>query len=80
MARAPRTAAPGRHAVLTLLPRAARCPELNSVETVWRFMRGNWFSHRVFLSYDDIAIAIGLQRFGSAMAQTKKPVGDGLVR
>ena len=39
---------------LTLLPLPAKCPELNPVENVWEFMRDNWLSNRVFLSYDDI--------------------------
>ena len=29
-------------------------PELNPVENVWRFMRDNWLSNRVFKSYDNI--------------------------
>ena len=39
---------------ITLLPLAARSPELNPVENVWRFMRDNWLSNRVFRTYDDI--------------------------
>jgi transposase len=39
---------------ITLLPLPPRCPELNPVETVWQFLRGNWLSNRVFSSYKDI--------------------------
>ena len=39
---------------ITLLPLPPRCPELNPVETVWQFLRGNWLSNRVFSSYQDI--------------------------
>ena len=36
----------------TTLP--PKCPELNPVENVWQFMRGNWLSNRIFKSYDDL--------------------------
>ena len=39
---------------ITLLPLPPRSPELNPVENVWQFMRDNWLSNRVFISYDDI--------------------------
>ena len=39
---------------ITLLPLPPKCPELNSVENVWEFMRENWLSNRIFKSYDDI--------------------------
>ncbi len=39
---------------ITLLPLPPRAPELNPVENIWRFMRDNWLSNRVFKSYDDI--------------------------
>ena len=39
---------------ITLLPLPPRSPELNPVETIWQYMRGNWLSNRVFTSYDDI--------------------------
>jgi hypothetical protein len=29
-------------------------PELNPQENVWRFMRDNWLSNRIFKSFDDI--------------------------
>lgn len=39
---------------ITLLPLPPKCPELNPVENVWQFMRGNWLSNRIFSSYDNI--------------------------
>ena len=36
------------------MPLPAKCPELNSAENVWEFMRDNWLSNRIFLSYDDL--------------------------
>ena len=39
---------------LTLLSLPPRSPELNPVENIWQYMRENWLSNRVFLSYDDI--------------------------
>ena len=32
----------------------SRAPELNPVENIWQFMRGNWLSNLVFETYDDI--------------------------
>jgi hypothetical protein len=39
---------------ITLVPLPAKCPELNPVENIWQFMRDNWPSNRVFLSYTNI--------------------------
>lgn len=39
---------------ITLLPLPPKCPELNPVETIWQFMRGNWLSNRIFDSYKNI--------------------------
>jgi transposase len=39
---------------ITIIPLPPKCPELNPVENVWQFMRGNWLSNRVFKSYNDI--------------------------
>jgi transposase len=36
------------------MPLPARSPELNPVENIWQFMRGNWLSNRIFQSYDGI--------------------------
>lgn len=45
---------PGNPGNITLLPLPPRCPELNPVETVWQFLRGNWLSNRIFSSCQDI--------------------------
>ena len=39
---------------VTLVPLPAKCPELNAQENVWRFMRENWLSNRIFTSYEDL--------------------------
>jgi putative transposase len=39
---------------VTIMPLPAKCPELNPTENVWEFMRDNWLSNRIFLSYDDL--------------------------
>jgi transposase len=39
---------------IVLLPLPPYAPELNPVENVWEFLRGNLLSHRVWASYDDI--------------------------
>ena len=39
---------------VTLVPLPPRCPELNVMENVWRFMRDNWLSNRIFRDHDDI--------------------------
>jgi transposase len=39
---------------ITLMPLPAKCPELNSAEIVWEFMRDSWLSNRIFLYYDDL--------------------------
>ena len=41
---------------LVLLPPYS--PELNPVENVWQYLRGNWLSNRVFDTYDDIVDAV----------------------
>ena len=35
-----------------LLP--SRAPELNPVENIWQYLRGNWLSNTVFEDYDEI--------------------------
>ena len=35
---------------ITLLPRPAKCPELNPVENVWQFMYDDWLSTRMLAS------------------------------
>lgn len=39
---------------IVLLPLPPYAPELNPVENVWEFLRGNLLSHRVWATYDDI--------------------------
>jgi hypothetical protein len=39
---------------VTPIPLPPGCPELNAMENVWRFMRDNWLSNRVFPSYEAI--------------------------
>ena len=39
---------------ITLLPLPAKCPELNVMETIWRFIRDKWLSNRVFRENNDI--------------------------
>lgn len=41
-------------ATITLMPLPPKCPELNPVENVWQFLRGNWLSNRVFHSHDNL--------------------------
>ena len=42
---------------ITLLPLPPYSPELNPVENIWAFLRGNKLSNRVFASYDAIVDA-----------------------
>ena len=39
---------------LTLLPLPPYAPELNPMENVWEYLRGNWLSHRVWDTYEAI--------------------------
>ena len=41
-----------RNITLIFLP--SRSPELNPVEQIWQYIRANWFSNRVFETYDEI--------------------------
>ena len=41
-----------KNITLILLP--SRAPELNPVENVWRYLRQNWLSNRIFETYDHI--------------------------
>ena len=36
----------------------SRAPELNPVENICQYLRGNWLSNRVFETFDDIIDAI----------------------
>ncbi len=42
---------------ITLLPLPPCPPELNPIETVWEYLRGNELCWRVWESYDDIVLA-----------------------
>lgn len=44
-----------KNITLILLP--SRSPELNPVENIWQYLRGNWLSNRVFETYDEIVNA-----------------------
>jgi transposase len=39
---------------ITLIWLPSRSPELNPVENIWQYLRGNWLSNTVFETYDDI--------------------------
>ena len=39
---------------IVLLPLPPYSPELNPMENVWEFLRGNWLSHRVWYTYEAI--------------------------
>jgi transposase len=39
---------------ITLIWLPSRSPELNPVENIWQYLRGNWLSNTVFDTYDDI--------------------------
>jgi transposase len=39
---------------ITLLPLPPYSPELNPAERIWRYLRGNYLSNRVFKDYDEI--------------------------
>lgn len=47
----PRLTVPGN---IVLLPLPPYSPELNPVENVWEFLRGNFLSHRVWETYEEI--------------------------
>jgi hypothetical protein len=42
---------------ITLIWLPSRSPELNPVENIWQYLRGNWLSNSVFETYDDIVDA-----------------------
>src|SRR5215210_2973157 len=44
-----------KNITLILLP--SRAPELNPVENIWQYLRGNWLSNRVFDTHEDIVDA-----------------------
>lgn len=61
---------------ITLLPLPPRSPELNPVENIWQYIRGNWLSNTVFEDYDAIVEA-GCSAWNKLMAEplTIKSIG-----
>ena len=49
---------------IMLPPLTPRAPALNPMETIWRFMRDNWLSNRIFKSYEDIVAALFQVKIG----------------
>ena len=39
------------------MPLPPYAPELNSVENIWQYLRGNWLSHCVWETYEAILAA-----------------------
>lgn len=62
---------------LTLLPLPPRSPELNPVENVWQFLRGNGLSNRVFKSYQEI-VALSCEAWNKLTEQPWKIMSLGL--
>jgi len=53
---------------LTIILLPSRSPELNPVENIWQYIRGNWLSNSVFEDYDAIVEA-GCQAWNKLMAE-----------
>jgi transposase len=65
-----------------------RAPELNPVENIWQYLRGNWLSNRVFHTYDAIIDAAceawrkliaepqAITSIGSAIGRTSVNLND----
>jgi transposase len=62
--------------VAPILP-PSRAPELNPVENVWRYLRANWLSNRVFETYDDTIDAAG-QTWRNLIAQPETTTSTGM--
>ena len=62
---------------ITLMPLPRRSPELNPTENIWRFMRQNRLSNRVFNTYDDI-LGICCYAWTNLLAQPWKIMSIGL--
>lgn len=62
---------------MTLLLLPSRAPELNPVETIWRFLRQNWLSNRVFDTYDHI-IEAACEAWRNLVAQPKTIMSIGM--
>ena len=54
----------------------SRAPELNPVENVWQFLRGNWLSNLVFETYDDIIDAAPTPGENSSPSQKSSPQSE----
>ncbi len=63
-----------RNLTVVLLP--PRSPELNPMENIWQYLRGNWLSNRVLEDYDEIVNA-GCQAWNRLIQQpeTIKSIG-----
>ncbi len=61
---------------ITLVALPPRSPELNPVENIWRFMRDNWLSNRVFKSYDQI-VALSCEAWNKLTEQPWKIMSIG---
>lgn len=61
---------------LTIILLPSRSPELNPVENIWQYIRGNWLSNTVFEDYDAIVEA-GCSAWNKLMAEplTIKSIG-----
>lgn len=64
-----------RNLSLVFLP--SRSPELNPVENIWRYLRANWLSNRVFDTYDDI-IDAACDAWSRLVAQPKTITSIGM--
>ena len=62
---------------ITLLPLPPRSPELNPVENIWQFMRGNWLSNRIFQSYEDI-VALCCEAWNKLIERPWKIISIGM--
>jgi hypothetical protein len=62
---------------ITLLSLPACAPELNPVETVWQYLRGNWLGDCIFSSYEDI-VEQCCQAWNRLVAQPWKIMSIGL--
>ena len=45
---------------VVLLPLPPYAPELNPVENIWEFLRANFFSHRVWDTYEEVLDACSI--------------------